>query len=257
MLSLKSLLNPLALSLTMILSTHVWAKPQHHPDGGLHQILKQLDLNEQQRQDIRQLLKQNRADKSLYREDVKNHDQELRSLIQSETWDQAEVKAALKETREANSDHMWQKVQRTHQIWLALTPTQQQQFLQWLAQQDDKKDDLRHVHKRLENLNLTEQQWAQVADNRGKMTAYLTEHKAAQQTFRQSLSELIGAQELSHHDWQILQNTHQQEWLAHAMFKAQNAQTQWTSLTPEQQNKWQLMHERAELKMHKHKPQKQ
>ncbi|MFT6896906.1 MAG: Spy/CpxP family protein refolding chaperone [Paraglaciecola sp.] len=255
MLSLKSLIKPLAFSVAIILGGNVYAKSesQPHTRGGLHQILKQLDLNDQQRQDIRQLLKQHKADRSVYRQHPQEKNQALRTLIQSTSWDQDAVMTELENRQATHSEHMWQKVQSQHQIWLTLTPLQQQQFLSLLAQQDDDKRGDRHLHRRLKKLDLTEQQWAQVESNRSKMQTYITEHKAAQQKFRQALTELIGKEELSHNDWLVLQSNYLQDWLAHGMFRAENEHALWVLLAPGQQKKWQLMQQRTEQEMHKHK----
>jgi Spy/CpxP family protein refolding chaperone len=254
MLNLKSLIKPLAFSVAIILGTNVYAKSESRPHtrGGLHQILKQLDLNDEQRQDIRQLLKQHKGDMSVYRQNPQDKNQALRALIQSTTWDQGAVMTELENRQAADNEHRWQKIQSQHQIWLTLSPLQQQQFLSLLTQQNDEKRGKRHLHRRLKKLNLTEQQWTQVESNRAKMKAYITEHKAAQQKFRQALTELIGKEELSHNDWLVLQSNYQQDWLDHAMFRAENEHALWVLLTPEQQIKWQLMQQRTEHKMHKH-----
>jgi Spy/CpxP family protein refolding chaperone len=255
MLNLKSLIKPLAFSVAIILGGNVYAKSesQPHTRGELHPILKQLDLNDEQRQDIRQLLKQHEADRSVYRQNPQDKNQALRALIQSASWDQDAVMTELENRQATHGEHMWQKIQSQHQIWLTLTDVQQTQFLSLLAQQDDSKRGERHLHRGLKKLDLTERQWVQVENVRSKVETYISEHKVAQQKFRQALTKLIGKQELSHNDWLVLQSNYQQDWLTHGIFRAENKHALWVLLTPEQQKKWQLMQQCTEQKMHKNK----
>jgi Spy/CpxP family protein refolding chaperone len=64
---IKTSLTPIALCLTLVIAAPALAKKGHHQKhDDMRQILSELSLTDIQKQDIRQISKQNREDRGLF-----------------------------------------------------------------------------------------------------------------------------------------------------------------------------------------------
>ena len=95
--TLKSLFTPIAVSIAIILAQpSASAKPpEHKAQISLRHFLKQVDLTDSQRQDVRLLMQQNRATKNTYQPDQESTREALRNLIQTDEWHEADISSAL------------------------------------------------------------------------------------------------------------------------------------------------------------------
>ncbi|MGY0592935.1 MAG: Spy/CpxP family protein refolding chaperone, partial [Paraglaciecola chathamensis] len=129
--TLKSLFTPIAVSIAIILAQpSASAKPpEHKAQISLRHFLKQVDLTDSQRQDVRLLMQQNRATKNTYQPDQESTREAVRNLIQTDEWHEADISSALEAELHLQAQLMWLNIQTQHQIWLTLNEAQKAQIL--------------------------------------------------------------------------------------------------------------------------------
>ncbi len=129
----KTTLTPIALCLTLAIATPAMAQKSHHQQhDGMRQILSELSLTDTQKQDIRQISKQNREDRGLFSSDVQSLKQELSNLVQSSEWDHAAVEIAISQRQAFIQTNALQRATKENQVWNLLTEVQQGEFVMFL-----------------------------------------------------------------------------------------------------------------------------
>ena len=91
--------------------------------------MSELSLTETQKQDIKQILKQNCTDRGLFRIDAKSLQTELRSLVQSTQWDPSAVKSAIIQRQDLMQEKALLEANNKNLLWNLLTDTQQAEFV--------------------------------------------------------------------------------------------------------------------------------
>jgi Spy/CpxP family protein refolding chaperone len=243
---IKTTLTPIALCLTLVIAASALAKKGHHQKhDDMRQILSELSLTDIQKQDIRQISKQNREDRGLFSGDVKSLKQELRNLVQSSEWDHAAVDGVITKRQTLMQAKALERATNKNQVWNLLTEAQQDEFVVFF-------DALRAVRKgkgvtgskrgnhrgnKLARLDLSEVQLAAiiVIKNESKATGKKT--KAKLQVYKQAEQLLVQSADFDAAAWQALNNEYQANFLTIAILKAKTQHDIWNQLTPEQQAK--------------------
>ncbi|MCC2617364.1 periplasmic heavy metal sensor [Aestuariibacter halophilus] len=131
----------------------------HGPDRGEHgplAALKQLDLSANQRADVRQLVREARADSRDSKDDMRLLREQLRDTVQTSDWDADTVTALLSQQQTLMDSIALQKAITGQQIWALLTDAQQQQ---WLADMPEANEPRQRDHDRLlDKLNVSDAQ---------------------------------------------------------------------------------------------------
>ncbi|ABG39512.1 hypothetical protein Patl_0986 [Paraglaciecola sp. T6c] len=254
--TLKSLFTPIAVALAFLLTQHVAiAKPSpHNGQIPLRPILKKLDLTGAQRQDVRLLLKQNRATKDTYQPDQRSMRESLRNLIQSDVWVQSEISSAIHAEQHLQNQLMWLDIKTQQQIWQILDDGQKEAFLVELnAKQQEKghaaklqqsktrgnsipiMSEAQRQAAHFETLNLTEEQQALFKAQRAAEEADKEANKFARETFEAQVIAIVTSESLSETSWTALQAETEVRRYEHALTRAKNQHTFWNALTSEQQ----------------------
>ncbi|QHJ11507.1 hypothetical protein FX988_01741 [Paraglaciecola mesophila] len=258
--TLKSLFTPIAISLAIILAQpSASANPPEQKELiSLRHFLKQVDLTNSQRQDVRLLMQQNRATKNTYQPDQESVREAVRNLIQTDEWHEADINSALEAELHLQAQLMWLNIQTQHQIWLTLTDTQKAQILTELntsnegaysektdnelkQQNEERPQGKRKMHqeqrqkKLIAALNLNDEQHALFVSQRAAEKADREANKSAHQTLKAEFIGLITAENLNETDWTALQAQTQISRFEHAFTRAKNQFTFWNSLSNEQQ----------------------
>ncbi|MGS2718965.1 Spy/CpxP family protein refolding chaperone [Paraglaciecola aestuariivivens] len=243
-------ITPIALCLVLAFSAPSFAhkgKEQNHQS--MRRMFSELDLSDAQKQDIRQLRKQNKADKGLMKQDAKLLNESLRSLVQADQWQATEVANVIAEQQKLFAQKALQQATNKHQVWLLLTTEQQAQLAQQMTDKKTnkkaKKAKKRKQHKRMKALDLTDQQVSELAAIREASQAEMQPVQAKIKEFKQSERQLIHSAEFSQAAWQSLWQQYQDDFTTAKMLKTKVKHDSWNLLTPEQQAK-------AEAKMRKH-----
>lgn len=251
--NLKTWVKPLAITLSLAISSVAIANPDQRPDSHQHnpirQILSQLDLSTEQRQDVKQLLRQSRADTNLIAADLQSVKSDLHRLIHTTDWNQAAVETALLQNQQTLASLGHQKASTMHQIWLLLSDQQKAQFSQLVDSKDSRmgdRGDKKSRHKNLEpgqigapklfeSLDLSEDQRAAIKSIRQKNLS--SESNQALVNFREAERALIASGNFNDDSYQALQAEYQAAHLQHALAMAKTRHEIWNVLTPEQQAK--------------------
>lgn len=249
----KTTLTPIALCLTLALASTASAQKshQHHQQNdGMRQILSELSLTDTQKQDIKQILKQNREDKGLFRIDAKSLQTELRSFVQSTEWDPAAVESAFTQRQALIQEKALQQATNKNLVLNVLTDPQQTEFIALLfarktefntrkAGREKTSTKAKRKGKRkpnmLKRLGLTEEQLAAVQMIKTAAKASGEETQAKLKTYKQAERALIHSTDFNTEAWQALSNEYQSDFLAMAVLKLKTKHDIWNLLTPLQQ----------------------
>ncbi|WP_438864024.1 Spy/CpxP family protein refolding chaperone [Neptunicella sp.] len=214
-----------------------------HPDGGkpagLRGVLSQLALTTEQRQAIHELVKQGRESGHEYWQDRYRVGEQLKSLIQSDRFDQTAITELFNSDMQQKTQKQWQKAQMLHSIWSQLTEQQKQKWAD-LAEERDFFVELHHRDEpRLGRLELSDAQKQQIKLLRGDMQAISETFHSEMQVIKQQQRALITSEQLNEQEWQRLQQQSVPKMVAFAVARAENKHNIWQVLTPQQQQKLQ------------------
>lgn len=120
--------------------------PAHHDKemrrhGGMHGMLRELDLSATQKTEIKQLftqLKQDRSESRPSKDQRTAHKAEMLALISAPQFDEARARQLLGEKQQAHEARAIAHLQLQQQIYQLLTPEQQAKFEQLFARRGAK-----------------------------------------------------------------------------------------------------------------------
>jgi Spy/CpxP family protein refolding chaperone len=115
-------------------------KKNHKEHDGIPRMLKGIDLTEAQKAEIKTLVEAQHQDKSAMKSHWQTHKQ-LAELSFAETVDQAKLDAIIADTTAAHEKRLADRAQLNNQIFKLLTPEQQQQLQQKMAEYEQKMQD--------------------------------------------------------------------------------------------------------------------
>ena len=236
MLNFTKLLSPLAIALSLALSANAYAGHGHHStDNGMGQMVRQLDLSAAQRQDIRQVIKQARRDRALYRQDERQFRQDIRALVQAPQWDEQATHTTLSQSQSLLDKLALQKASSKHQVWQLLSAQQQGGFLQAVEDREPRKRDGHGATRLLKEIALSDEQSAAILQLKTDLQASRDAYKIKRQAFKQAERALIQSEAFSQSAWQAIRVEYQQDLLAMALLKAKSRHDSWQILTTAQQ----------------------
>jgi protein CpxP len=243
---IKTTLTPIVLCLTLVIAVPALSKKgynQEHDD--MRQILSELSLTDAQKQDIRQISKQNREDRGLFSSDVKSLKQELRNLVQTSEWDLAAVESAITESQTLIQTNALQRATNKNRVWNLLTEAQQDEFVVFFdALRAERKGkgvagwkEGKRKGKKLKRLDLSESQLAAVSVIKNKSEASGKKNMAKLKVYKQAEHLLVQSADFNAETWQTLNNEYRSDFLSIAILKVKTQYYIWNQLTPEQQAK--------------------
>lgn len=231
------MLKQSAIALIALLSVgSISAAPQKEGRNGLKPLLKQLDLTEEQRQDLRQMMKENKAEMELVGQERGAFRQQLMLLIHTDTFDQTAVQALLENNQQSRAQKRLQKAQNQHKLFHSLTENQQDKFVSLLVNTKGNSRGNRN-NKMFKRLGLSDQQKASIKQIKVSYKATKESAKETLRARRQAEFNLIKADLFDTNAWQTLQNQYQQSVLQIALKKAEMRNQVWNQLSDEQQLK--------------------
>ena len=247
----SSALTLLAVSL---FTSPLYAKAEFSGKHEIRALFKQLDLTEQQRQDARLVIEQNKPDFTADKTEMRQNHEQLTVLIQSDAFDEEAVAAIIGHQLEQSADKKWQRALLKQQLWQLLTAEQQQSWLQadderQAKGQHNKKDgghknkgdkrnkgdSAKHMNKRLQ---LTDEQTAGLATLKQAQKEQAVQHHQSKQAFKKAELALISEGKLTEASWTELYAQYQPDMQSAAVAQAKFRQQMWQLLTPEQQQRF-------------------
>jgi protein CpxP len=257
-LKLTTLISPLALALSLAIAHPVLAKAEHgrdHDKNQLRHMMAKLDLSQEQRQDVKHILQQSRADAGLVAEDQKQARTDLMNLIHTSSWNETAVETVLLQNQQTKASLGLEKASAMHQIWLVLSDEQQAKFAQIPDNKADGKRGKKENKAKLKDgadghersrgegkdhfkqLALTDEQKTAIKTIKQQTKAQNEQSKEQQQAYRQAERALIASTTFNDTAYQVLQAEYQDEHLQHALLMAKTRHEIWNVLSAEQQAK--------------------
>lgn len=238
----KTTFTPIALCVALAFAAPAFAhKGKDGKHNEMRQILSELNLSAAQKQDIRQLMKQNREDSDLFRDDAKSSKQSMRDLVQTDQWQQSAVANIIAVQQPFLANQALQKASHKHHVWSLLTDVQQAEFAQKITERKthrtDSKFDGNRPDKRFKHLNLSAEQYADIATIKATAKPDIQENKAKIKAFKQAERQLIQSTNFSAEAWQALWEQYQDDFAKRMLLKTKEQHDVWNVLTPEQQTK--------------------
>lgn len=100
-------------------------KMMHHNGPGKGGPFAGLDLTEQQRQQMRDIMKESRQDRG---PGAKDERQALHNLVASDSFDEAKAKAQIDAIAKVQSEHMLARAKAENKMYNLLTPEQKKKY---------------------------------------------------------------------------------------------------------------------------------
>lgn len=228
-------------AVALAISLSVSAQPMERDGRGapFMKLLKQLELSEQQKQEVKQILQAGRDDHRLFRADRRDAKQSMRAIIQADSWDQDAALLVINENADLHQQARLNRALTRHQIWLLLDEAQQQQLSQMSNESGDRKARAKQRREGMwqrvsEKLELSEQQLSEIeairAQRRDESEAFKTLAKA----HREAEKALIRTDTFDQQAWLTLYEQHQDAATTQALSMAYSRHQMAQVLTEEQ-----------------------
>lgn len=251
MFKLKTIVTPIAICLSLALSSQAMANPEGGHHKGAHnghnmmRLLSKLSLTDTQKQDIRQIMKQSREDRQASAPDFAPVRQDLSALIQTTDWDQDAVEAVLSQNQDQMVQAGLKRAENKHAVLNLLTDEQKDKLStitskkQQRAAEGDRKGKNKgkgkHKGDRSHKLAFTDEQKAAFEEIKTQNKAIAAELHEKLKAYKQAERELVKSTEFNAESWLALNSEYKNDFLAMAVLKAKSKHEKWNVMTPEQQ----------------------
>jgi Spy/CpxP family protein refolding chaperone len=243
----------LSLTLASLLSAGsyaVYAKERNH---GEHEraLMASLSLTQQQKEDIKQIRKESKQDLSVYRSEQKQLRENMRSIMQANSWDEVAVTNAIDQQMQLNLQSKLIEAKSKNRVFNQLNPEQQAQFIAAREDKRDRKDDKKHKNsgKKMQRivkvLELDTEQQAKLTE---MMVANKTEkqvNRAQAKIVKAQLTQIIQAKEFDEDAWLAIHADNRQQKLDMGVNKAKARFEMLSVLSAEQREKFEKIMKKA------------
>ena len=240
----------------MVMSASAYAHEQeyHHRAHQIKRMLRGLDLTVEQRQDIKQIMRQTKEDVKLYREDAKLARQDIKSLVQQGSWDAQAAEDAIDASAELKAKMGLQRAETKHQIWSLLTAEQQEKWVNRMekrASKEFREFNPERQERFFERLDFTEEQIAEATQIREQKQQSAAELREKRKAFKQAEFEIITADEFSEEAWLALHAQYADDFKQGQLIALETRNQMFNLMTPEQRDKAKSMKKRKGKRRHK------
>lgn len=202
----------------------------------LRAMLKQLDLTEQQRHNVRLNMQKTRLEAKIYRQDMRSIKEQLNAVIRSAQWDESLASQLIQQKQNIHAKVALTRASSKHTLWNTLNDEQQQQ-LDELTQERKGKRTRPSPMRRFGPLNLSEQQKTDVEALIETQIQLRQSMKSEMTAYKQSQRALIKSDEFDQGAWLASFNQMQQNQLNIAIAGAHTRHKIWNLLDEQQQAK--------------------
>ena len=268
-------MKKLLLSLTIASLLSVSAVAIHAKEKGKHgdherMMMHSLSLSAQQKEDMKQIHKETKQDLSVYRAERQQNRESIRTLMQSNVWDEAAVRAAIEQQMDLNLKTKLIQAKSKNKIFNQLTSEQQAQFVAKQEEnkgkgkgkgkgKDKKRNNPEKKMKRLvKALDLNEEQEAKLSAMMQSNKQERGANKAEFMGLKAQLASIVQAKEFDESAWLAVHAQNKQQKLDMAVSKAKSRFDMLSVLSPEQREKFaKIMKKSMKSKMHKKRGERQ
>lgn len=232
--------------------------------GNMH-ILKELDLSSQQKQDIKTLMQQTRANNAVYAADREAFKTQMQTLMNMPTWDATLATQLIQQQISQKQQVELNRAKAKHAVYQLLTDEQQSELNAKMAEkadrkdnkgkQDKKRDGKKHAGKRMERrLDLSDEQKEAMKSIREQTKQDLSAIKAESKGFKEAERTLIQAETFDESAWLELHAQYADNFAAQDLIKLKAKYQEFALLTDEQKEKMEKMREKMQRKMKDKRP---
>ncbi len=214
----------------------------------MKKILRQLDLTDQQRAQVRNLMQEVRSDAQTVHQDQALIKEQLKNAIQAQNWNEEVVTALILQKQTAKEKLALTRAVSQNTLWNQLDDQQQEKF-ESLVDKRQKRDRNRAPLRRFEPLNLSQEQYSEIEALINRQKEQITEQQKVSKPFRKQQVELIQADDFNQQAWLASHQTMQSMQLELAVNVAHTRHKIWNILTPDQQLKMQEVAQKRQQKI--------
>ncbi|GAB2677342.1 Spy/CpxP family protein refolding chaperone [Aliiglaciecola sp. 3_MG-2023] len=241
----------IAMAATAAISS-IAVQAHERPESPMRAVFKKLDLTDQQKLDVRTIMKQSKEDGKIYKQDLKDIKEQLKSLIRSTDWDQEAVVSLLETEQEIKAQLALGAATKRNAIWNTLTAEQQQKLSAMDEKGKNRKgkkakgDKRRSPMKMFKRLDLTEEQSSEIkALFKAQKTTMDTQRETAK-GYRQQAQEIVRSESFDQDAWLAVSQKLQAVQLEMSTEMSSVRHQIWNILNQEQQAKMAKMEEKRE-----------
>lgn len=213
----------------------------------IKRLLRGLDLSVEQRQDIKQIIRETRQEAKLFREDIKLAKQEVKHIVQQPDFDEQAALSAIAASSDVKAQLGQQRAETKHSIWLLLTEEQQQQWQERIEnkrQREPREFNADRQVRFFERLEFTDAQIEQATEIRQQAAESRQALNSSRQAFKQAEFDLITADEFSPEAWQALHAQYVDDFNQGQLITLQTRNQMFNLMTEEQRQKAQRLKKR-------------
>ena len=247
-------------TITALLATSAMSFAKGPREGGelSKRMMAELNLTPEQKSDLRQIKKEARQDSGIYRAEMSAYKDEMRTLMQMETWDETAVRALIEERMDGGLPLKLIGAKAKSQSYNVMTSEQKTMLAEKRAQKlakrgtkmakSDGNKGAKRLDKMAKRLDLSEQQKLAIgeifAENKARRAANKADMKAKGETLR----SIIQAPVFDEDAWLTFHAENKEAHLEKALLKAKSQFDILSLLNDEQKQKFAKMMKKAKHK---------
>ncbi|MFA3791824.1 Spy/CpxP family protein refolding chaperone [Aliiglaciecola sp. SL4] len=249
----KLFLTQALITITAISAFAIQAHERQEPP--MRAVLQKLDLTDQQKVDVRTIMKQTREDGKIYHQDLKDIKDQLKSLIRTAEWDQESVVSLLEREQEIKAQLALDTATQRNAIWNTLTSEQQQKLSAMSEKGKDRKgkgkkgkEGKREKHhspmKMFKRLDLTEEQSAKIKALFETQKASMESQRETVKGYRDQAQKIVRSESFDQAAWSAVSQKLQAAQLQMSTDMSNVRHQIWNILDEDQQAKMAKMDDR-------------
>ncbi|MBU2878515.1 Spy/CpxP family protein refolding chaperone [Aliiglaciecola lipolytica] len=222
------------------------------PEPPMRAVFKKLDLTDQQKLDVRTIMQQSKADGEIYKQDLNNIKNQLKSLIRSTDWDQDSVVSLLQQEQDIKSQLALSSATKRNAVWNTLTAEQQQKLSAMSEKGKERKGKGHKGEKRsspmkmFKRLDLTDEQSAKIKALFESQKAAMESQRETVKGYRDQAQQLVRSETFDQSAWLAVSEKLQAAHLQMSTDMSKVRHQIWNILDEEQQAKMAKMDEKRE-----------
>jgi Spy/CpxP family protein refolding chaperone len=197
----------LAMSLVSLYTPHSSAHGNRQNDEQQREfrMLKSLDLNQAQKQDIAQIMKQTKQNNHAYMAGKRAQQTQVRALLTQETWDAETAKDLIEQSLSQNTQIQLNRAIARNQSYQVLNDEQKAELTRKQNKGAEKERKHRDLPRMAKGLELSDEQRSTMKDVQQSLRAKNAPLKATMKDYKQAQQALVLADSFDQEAWLALQ----------------------------------------------------
>ncbi len=255
---MKKLLISATITALLASSAMSFAKGPRDEGEMSKRMMAELNLSSEQKSDLRQIRKEAKQDSSVYRAEMSAYKDEMRTLMQMETWDEAAVKALIEERVDSGLPLKLIGAKAKNKSYNVMTTEQKTKLAEKRAEKmvkrasnkanSDGDRGTKRLDKMAKRLDLTDDQKLAIGAIFAENKAFREANKAEMKGERETLKAIIQAPEFDEEAWLAFHAENKQATVEKALARAKSNYQILSLLDDDQKQKFAKMMKKAKHK---------